>query len=312
MTLDAATTQLLTQMAENGAKPLHEMTPLEARGLTAMLGDMCGAGPDMARVEDATVPGPDAAVPVRILVPQGRPRGVLVWYHGGGWVIGALDESETLGRTLAQRTGCAVVLVDYRLAPEYPYPAAPQDAWAALVWVAEHVGDIAGSRVPIMVGGDSAGGNLAAVVSRRARDAGAPAVGLQLLVYPVTDCEVDTASYADPANQLLLTRAGMIWFWDHYAPDRASRHHPDASPSRLTDVAGLPPAVVLVAEHDVLRDEVEAYATRLRDAGVPVRQQLFAGQMHGFFTMVNVLPGSAAGIDYAVDAIVEHLTGVAV
>ncbi|QJY45432.1 alpha/beta hydrolase [Pseudonocardia broussonetiae] len=309
MALDAATTQFLTQMAGTGMKPLHEMTPLEARGLTAMLGDMYGPGPEMARVEDHVVEGPDGSFPVRVLVPAGTPRGVLVYYHGGGWVIGALGEFDTLGRTLAERTGCAVVLVDYRLAPEDPYPAAVQDAWAAVQWAAGRVEDIAGSRVPLVVAGDSAGGNLAAVVSRRARDTGGPAIDLQVLVYPVTDCDLDNGSYRDPANQLMLSRDSMIWFWDLYAPSAASREDPDACPGRAADLAGLPPAVVLTAEHDVLRDEGEAYAARLRDAGVPVQQRMFEGQMHGFFTMVNILPGSAAGIGFVADAVHQHLAG---
>jgi acetyl esterase len=305
VTLDEATAGFLTQMAESGAKPLHEMTPEEARGLTAGLGELFGPGPDMARVDDTTV---DGAFAVRVLVPHGQVRGVIVWYHGGGWVIGTIDEADTLGRTLAERTSCAVVLVDYRMAPEHRYPAAAEDSWAALKWVDAHLDEIAGSRVPLIVAGDSAGGNLSAVVAQRARREGGPAVALQVLVYPVTDCDLDTASSLDPANQLLLTREAMAWFWDLYAPDPESRRNVDASPLRAPDLSGLAPAVVLTAEHDPLRDEGEAYARRLAEAGVAVRQQRFDGQMHGFFTMVNVLPGSADGIDYVVAAVNDSLS----
>jgi acetyl esterase len=310
MALDDATAAFLAQMAESGAKPLHEMTPEEARGLTAALRELYGPGPEMARVEDTRVDTADGSFPVRILVPNETPHAVIVYYHGGGWVIGNIDEFDTLGRVLAQRTGSAVVLVDYRLAPEYRYPTAVEDSWAALRWVDARIEDIAGRRVPLIVAGDSAGGNLSAIMSRRARDNGGPAIAMQVLVYPVTDADLDNASYVDPANQLMLSRDSMIWFWDHYAPEASSREHPDASPLRTADLSGLPPAVVLTAEHDVLRDEGEAYARRLREAGVTVWHQRFDGQMHGFFTMVNVLPGSAAGIAYAVETIEKHVAGL--
>jgi acetyl esterase len=146
-------------------------------------------------------------------------------------------------------------------------------------------------------------------MAMRARAAGGPSIALQVLVYPVTDCDLDSTSYRDPANQLMLSRESMVWFWDHYAPDPEARLHPDASPLRSANFADLPPAVILTAEHDVLRDEGELYATRLVKAGVPVRHQRFAGQMHGFFTMVGLLPGAGAGLDYVTAAIGQHLAG---
>jgi acetyl esterase len=287
-------------MGEAGGRPLHELTPVEARALGGALGELSGAGPAMERVDEVTLDSDDGGTfRVRILVPTGSPRAVIVYYHGGGWVIGALDEFDTLGRELARRTNCTVVLVDYRLAPEHRYPAAARDAYTALKWVA---GDL-GRDLPVIVAGDSAGGNLSAVVAQRSRDENGPAIALQVLVYPVTDCDLDNTSYGDPANQLMLTRDSMVWFWDHYAPDPVARANPEASPLRAADLSGLPPAVVLTAEHDVLRDEGEAYAERLRQAGVPVRFQRFDGQMHGFFTMVNVLPGSAAALALVTEAI---------
>jgi acetyl esterase len=309
MALDQATTALLEQMAASGGKPLHELTPDDARGLmTAMRGEEA-PGPDMASVRDTRVRASGGFVPVRVLVPVARPRGVIVYYHGGGWVIGGLADFDKLGRQLAQRTGCTVVLVDYRLAPEYRFPTAVDDSWAALRWADEYRAELAGGPVPLIVAGDSAGGNLSAIMAMRARAAGAPSIALQVLVYPVTDCDLDSTSYRDPANQLMLSRESMVWFWDHYAPDPEARLHPDASPLRSANFAGLPPAVILTAEHDVLRDEGELYATRLLKAGVPVRHQRFAGQMHGFFTMVGLLPGADAGLDYVTAAIGQHLAG---
>jgi acetyl esterase len=312
MALDEATSKLLAEMAASGMKPLHEMTPAEARGLGSMLCEMYGPGPEMARVSEESIPTPDgASITARILVPDESPTAVIVYLHGGGWVIGALDEFDTLGRQLAQRTGAAVVLVDYRLAPEHRYPAAAEDAWTGVTWVAERVEDIAGTRVPLIVAGDSAGGNLTAIVTQRAKAEGGPEISLQVLVYPVTDADVDNATYVDPDNQLMLTRESMIWFWDHYTPDASVRSNPDATPLNVADLSGLPPAIVLTAEHDVLRAEGEAYAERLREAGVPVEQQRFPGQMHGFFTMVNVLPGAAAGLEYAAGHIDRHLAALA-
>lgn len=309
MALDEATTAFLNEMAQSGMKPLHEMTPAEARGLGGMLCEMYGPGPDLPRVSDETVATSDgSSFGVRVLVPDDQPRAVIVYYHGGGWVIGALDEFDTLGRQLAQRTAAAVVLVDYRLAPEHRYPTATEDAWTALHWTDERVERIAGRRVPLIVSGDSAGGNLAAIVAQRAKTEGGPEIAQQVLVYPVTDADLDNASYTDPANQLMLSRDTMIWFWDHYAPEQVARKNADISPLQADDLTGLPPAVVLTAEHDVLRDEGEAYATRLEEAGVAVRRRRFDGQMHGFFTMVNVLPGSAAGIDYVVEEIERQLS----
>jgi acetyl esterase len=309
MALDEATMQLLAQMADGGGKPLHEMTVEEARALSGSLNELYGPGPEMHNVADGRVAVSGGVVPIRLLVPTERPGGVIVYYHGGGWVIGAIDDVEPLGRQLAERTGCAVVLVDYRLAPEYRFPTAVDDAWAALGWVDAHLEEIAGTRVPLIVAGDSAGGNLAAVMSQRAKGRGGPPIALQVLVYPVTDCDFATTSYLHPDNQLLLTRDAMVWFWDHYVPDPLVRVHPDASPLRNPEVSLLPAAVILTAEHDPLRDEGEVYATVLRKAGVSVKHRRFAGQMHGFFPMVNVLPGSAAGIDYVVAAIEESLAG---
>src|SRR5580692_537252 len=308
MALDEATAGFLTQLAESGAKPLPELTPEEARGFTAMLRELYGPGPEVDSAYDVELPTADGhTFTVRVLVPAGEIRALVVYYHGGGWVIGNIDEYDNIARTLANALHAAVVNVDYRLAPEHRYPAAADDAWTALQWAAGKRAEIAGGLVPMIVMGDSAGGNLSAVVAQKARDAGGPELAAQVLIYPVTDADLDNGSYSDPENQLMLTKDAMIWFWDHYAPDAASRAKPDACPLQAESLAGLAPAIVLTAEHGVLRDEGEVYAERLRAAGVPVEHRRFPGQMHGFFTMVNVLPGSADGIAYVTEQLDRRL-----
>jgi acetyl esterase len=322
--LDEATTRLLEQLAASGARPLAELTPREAREQMAAMRAGAEPGPEVAAVRGTRVRVTGGFVPLRILTPAGQPRGIIVYYHGGGWVLGDLDGIDRVGRVLAQRTGCTVVLVDYRLAPEYRFPVAVDDSWAALRWADQRRGELAaaafadaapdgtgraGTGIPLIVAGDSAGGNLAAVLAVRARAEGGPAIALQVLVYPATDTDLDSTSYRDPANQLLLSRDSAAWFYDHYVPDPGARLHPDAAPLRNTNLSRLPPAVVLTAEHDVLRDEGELYATRMLKSGVPVRHRRFDGQMHGFFTMLGVLPGAAAAMDYVVAAVDETLAG---
>ena len=300
MPLDDATKAFLDEMAAGDPAPLHELSLEQARAFGIEMARRFGDGPEMERVSRHSVAAGDGTpLEMRLLVPRGKARALIVFFHGGGWVCGSLDEVETLGRRLADRAGCKVVLAQYRLAPEHPFPAAIDDAWTALRWAAEHAGGL-----PLIVAGDSAGGNLAAVVAQRAGHE----VALQILVEPVTDSDTETASYRDPDNQLIVTRDSMLWFFERYAPDRATRSDPRLAPLRAADLSGAPPAVVLTAEHDVLRDEGEAYAERLRAAGVDVSHKRFAGQMHGFFALVNVLPASEDGLDFVVEAIKRRTT----
>ena len=292
MALDPATADYLRRRAADGAPPLRELSPARARELDAQLREVYGAGPDVHEVTDHVLAVDDGQIRLRTLVPSAHPRGVLVYYHGGGWVLGEIEDFDAVGRLLARRTGCTVVLVEYRLAPEHPFPTAVEDAWTALQWVASHLNVPGTTPAPLMVAGDSAGGNLAAVVAHRATRAQAPRLSAQILIYPVTDCDLDTGSYTDPDNQLLLDRATMAWFWARYLPDPCARLDPEASPARAADLAGLPPTIVLTAEYDVLRDEAERYAALLEQAGVPVAVHRFAGQAHGFFTMIDLLPVS--------------------
>ena len=302
MALDRATAKFLEEIAGDIGKPVHGCTPHEARVFASKIAELSGPAPEMERVEERTIEGADGEVTLRVLVPIERPRGVMVYYHGGGWVTGSPDEYDTVARKIAERTSCAVVLVEYRLAPEHRYPAAVDDSYAALEWVGKHLSDIAGQEAPLIVAGDGAGGNLAAVTALRTRDRRGPSITLQVLICPVTDADFDRPSYLDPENELLLTRDAMIRSWDHYLPESSRRTEPDASPLHAENLQGLPPAVILTAEHDVLRDEGEAYAARLLEAHVPTDLQRYAGQMHGFFTIL-MLPGSELGFQQVVKAI---------
>jgi acetyl esterase len=261
------------------------MDPLQAREFMKTMRPP-GEPEAVALVENRLIPGPSGQIPVRIYwgaQTAGLP--ILVYFHGGGWVIGDLDSHDGACRTLANKAGCIVVSVDYRLAPEHRFPAAVDDCYAATVWAAENAASLGGDALKLAVGGDSAGGNLAAVVALKAREQRGPAITHQLLVYPVTDFDFSTPSYSDNGDGYLLTKAGMEWFWNHYLGelDGADVY---ASPMRAKDLSGLPPATVLTAEYDPLRDEGERYAKRLQEAGVRTTLTRYDGQIHGFFTQV--------------------------
>jgi acetyl esterase len=313
MALDQPTIDLLAALSAAGLPPIHQMTPGEARAHLARL-RQSGDKPKVARTEDVRIEasGPAGGTfAARVIVPEGEVRAVLVWMHGGGWVFGSIEDSDVVVRTMARRLRCAIVNVDYRLAPEHRFPTAVDDADAALVWAAGNVERIAGKKVPLLVGGDSAGGNLATVIARRARDRGGPAIALQILVYPATDTDLARPAYHAPENQQFLTGAAMTWFWNHYAPDVADRQHPDAAPLKAASLRGLPPALVLLAEHDPLREEGEQYAAALIRADVPVTCRRLDGQMHGFFGMGSALPGARLGLEIvarAVDAELAELS----
>lgn len=303
MALDDATRDFLAQAAAAGGPPLHEMTVEQAREMNAGLTPLYGTGPELASVQDVTLEANGSSFPVRVFRPDNA-KGVFVYLHGGGWMLGTLDGFDTLCRQLASRTGMTVVLAEYRKAPEHPFPAALEDSRAALDWAVAHREDLAGPG-ELVLGGDSAGGNLAAVLAQQATREGKPHIDFQVLIYPVTAADFDTETYLDPENALMLTREAMMMFWDAYVPDHDDRKNPAASPL-LGDARGVPPALVILAEHDVLRSEGEAYAELMRAAGVDVEQHLVPGQMHGFFTFPNVLPGAAKGMDLVVDALARR------
>jgi acetyl esterase len=254
---------------------------------------------EVARLEERRIAGPAGEIGMRLYAPDAPgPLPALVFFHGGGFVIGSLDSHDGVCRELANAARCAVVSVDYRLAPEHKFPAAPEDCFAATRWVAANARALGLDPARLAVGGDSAGGCLAAVAAQLCRERGGPALRFQLLVYPVTDCRFDTPSYRENAEGYLLTRSLMQWFWNHYLQDPAEGESPLASPLRAEKLDGLPPALVLTAEYDPLRDEGEAYARRLERAGVPTTLTRYDGMFHGFF-------GMGAAIDRSRDAIAE-------
>ncbi|MEE3850218.1 alpha/beta hydrolase [Gordonia sp. LSe1-13] len=316
MPLEPVSQGLLQQLAEERQPPISEQTPALARMTGPIFAGMSGRGPEVAEVRNLKLNGVDGErFRVRALIPEGEPQSVIVYFHGGGWVLGDIDlQYDHLGRDLANRTQSTVVLVNYRKAPEHRFPTAIDDSYIGLCWAAEHAAEFAEPGAPLIVAGDSAGGNIAAVMTLWARDREGPSIDYQALVYPVTDCDVDTPSYVDPENQLMLNRDTMIWFWDHYLPDREARTHPDASPLRAPDLSGLPPALVYVCQYDPLHDEGVAYARALEEAGVPVTLAEAEGQMHIYFQMANILPGYETGIGLVsehIRAFIDHHSSTA-
>ena len=300
--LHPKTQELIELFRSSGLPPIHQGTVEQGREQAATLPQLLGAGPEVGEVTDIEIPGPHGPIPARVYRPEGDPLGTIVYLHGGGWVVGNLDSFDPLSRMLTKESGCKVVSVDYRLAPEHRFPVAVDDAFAALEWVAQNE-----AEGPLMIAGDSAGANLAAVCALRARDRGGPELALQLLACPVTDHDFDTGSYVEHADNPLLSRADMLWFWDHYVPDGQDRSNPDVSPLRAEDLAGLPAAYVMTCGHDVLADEGRAYAERLAEAGVPVTHREYGDQAHDFVIMVNFLPTADQAVRDAASAIRESV-----
>jgi acetyl esterase len=275
----------LAMVEESGQPHLYEQSPAEARAQTAAMRQLIGAGPDVAHVEDFSLPTSAGEIPARRYAPN-DPAATVLWVHGGGWVICDLESHDAMCRLLAVSSGCRVIAIDYRLAPEHPFPASLEDSWDALRWVADEYGD-----APVIVAGDSAGGNMATVCAIRARDRGGPDLALQVLIYPATDHDTSRQSYLEHGSgeETFLTREDMEWFTGHYLPNLADRDNPETAPLLTEDLSGLPPAIVLTAGYDPLCDSGLAYVDRLREAGVPALHQHYEDMIHAFFSLVNVL-----------------------
>lgn len=301
MPLDPQAQQVLDQLAALGLPPNHMVSPQEAR--ENMRNRPRIDGPEVAKVEDRSVSWRDAEVPVRIYTPAGTgPFPILIWCHGGGMVVGDLETADATARHLTVETGCVTVSVDYRLAPETKFPGACDDCYAAAVWASDNAASIQGDASRMAVGGDSAGGNLAAVVAQMARDRAHPDLAFQLLVYPMTALDFETPSYVDNADGYLLTRDSMKWYWDQYLGASDDPNHPYAVPSKARSFQNLPPALVITAEFDPLRDEGETYAKNLEAAGVPTTCTRYDGMIHGFFAMSGAVDKASQAVSEAAAA----------
>jgi acetyl esterase len=280
--------------------PLYTMSLAEARAADLASIQAAGGDPEpVYEVTDLAIPGPGGELGLRLYRPAAeRPLPALLYFFGGGWVLGTIDTADGVARTLANSSGALVVVPGYRLAPEHPFPAAIDDCYAALRWVAEHAAEIGADPARLAVGGDSAGGNLAAAAALRARSDG-PALAGQLLVYPNTDQLADDQSMRDADDPFLFNHHSVAWYRRHYLTDPGTAANPLASPLRADHLAGLPPALVITAEYDPLRDQGEAYARRLSDEGVPVELSRYPGMAHGFFTMAGTVDASRAAIAQA-------------
>lgn len=301
--LDPQMKAFLDAANADGPMFLRSETAEQARDkMMALLQASPGVPPEVYSDEDRTIPGPHGLIPIRIYTPaEARtPMGILMYFHGGGWVLGNLETHDIVCRNLANGAGCVVVAVDYRLAPEHKFPAAPEDCYAATKWAAANAAALGGNANAVAVGGDSAGGNLATVVALMARDRGGPRLCLQVLFYPAISAANDTPSQREfAADGFVLSRADMEWFWNHYLDSPADAKNPLACPNMAANLAGLPPAIVLTASHDPLRDEGEAYAAQMRKAGVQVTATRYDGVTHGFISFADLLDKGKQGLAQA-------------
>ncbi len=300
MPLDPQLQAIRDQRERDNVPPLYAMSLTEARAADLASIRASGGEPEhVHEVANLKIPGPGGELPLRLYRPTGeRPLPVLLYFFGGGWVLGTIDTADGVSRSLANSSGALVAVVGYRLAPEHPFPAAIDDCYATVRWVAEHAEEIGADPARLAVGGDSAGGNLAAAVALRARADG-PSLAGQLLIYPNTDQLADDQSMRAADDPFLFNRHSVAWYRQHYLANPGDAASPLASPLRAESLAGLPPALVITAEYDPLRDQGEAYARRLADAGVLAELSRYPGMAHGFFTMAGTVDASRAAIEQA-------------
>ena len=306
MNLDFATTSLLANMMLNEAPPMHTLSAEEARLVFSEIYRSMPPGPESVSSEDVNIAVEGGEIRARVLTPQGTAQSVMVYYHGGGWVVGNIDDYDLVGRHLAEKCNTIVVMVDYRKSPEHKYPVPMQDCYAALNWVEANRKKIGADKLPLIVAGDSAGGNLSAVMAQKTVAENGPKIDLQVLVYPVTDGRMQSESFTAEDKQLFLNAELMTHFWEQYC-DTAQRENADASPLLADDVSTVAPAIVLTAEFDILVDEGKAYADKLAAADKLVAYKCFAQQMHTFFAMPDALPVGFEAMDWVAREIDGHL-----
>jgi acetyl esterase len=300
--LDPKARAFLDQVAALNRPPLETMPLPEARALFEETFARLG-GPSVAvgHVTDVEAPGPRGPIPIRVYAPEGAdaPRPLFVYYHGGGYVCGSRQSYDAVCRMLTRESGCVVASVDYRLAPEFPAPAPFEDAYAALEWLAAHAGELGAASGRLAIGGDSAGGGLAANVALKARDAGGPAIAHQLLVYPAVENDVAGASYRAYSEGHFLTGDRMAFYWRSYVPSPEVARVPYLLASRAESLRGLPPATIILAECDPLYDQGVRYADRLRADGVPVDLKIYEGMIHAFFSFMGLFEQGREAVVYA-------------
>ena len=307
MALDPELVPILAVLEELGIPDPATVSPQELRETMTM--PPAENPTPVASVAERTLPGPAGEILARVFHPGGsEPLPLLVYFHGGGWVVGDLDSHDETCRLLCNGADAIVVSVDYRLAPEAPFPSGLEDCYAATQWVCENAAELGGDADRVAVGGDSAGGNLAAAVCLLARERGGPSLRHQMLVYPVTDSDFDRPSYLDNAEGYFLTRGMMQWFWGHYLADDSQASDPLAAPLH-GDLAGLPAATVITAGYDPLRDEGVAYAEKLGAAGVEVEHREFKEMIHGFVSLNVGLTQTGVAIDYLSQRLRDSFTG---
>jgi acetyl esterase len=311
--LDPQVVAMRERSARAGTRPLYTMSLEQARAADlAAIQAASGGGEPVHSVLDRTIPGPVGELPIRVYRPDAPgPLPVLVYFFGGGWTLGSVETSDAVCRNLTNATGAMVVAPGYRLAPEHRFPAAVHDCHAALDWIAKNPAAIGADPTRIAVAGDSAGGNLAAAVTLLARGRGGPGLAAQVLVYPNTDYLADGGSLRENADPYLFNHTSVDWYWGHYLSDPADGHDPLASPLRAPTLSGLPPALIVTAEYDPLRDQAEAYARRLSESGVPVRCSRYDGMVHGFFCMYGELDAGRRALAEVAAFLRAHLLSAA-
>jgi acetyl esterase len=304
MALHPQAKAFLDNLAAGGAPPIEQLPLADARAVRSEMIEAGGPEQPVAEVRNRSVPGPDGPIRIRVYRPvRNETLPALIFFHGGGFVICNLDTHDRQCRALANASGCAVISVDYRLAPENKYPAAVNDAYAATQFIAEHPAEFGIDPNRIAVGGDSAGGNLATVVALLSRERGGPRLKFQLLIYPVVDFYDQSPSMQQYSQGYFLTREGMDWFTNSYLPSREAGLEPSASPMNATDLSALPPAMVITAECDPLRDQGEEYARKLQGAGVPVELKRYEGMIHPFFQFGGILDTARVAMNDAASAL---------